>query len=230
MTTEQWRSRIVRHADADPAELKANPQNWRTHPPAQREALAQTLDEVGWVQDIVVNKTTGHVVDGHLRIELALERGEATVPVVYVVAAVRFRCSALIVWDKGGSYPVGRSHYHFQHEPCWFAVREGATASWVGDRKQTTVWAMPPVRAGDEDATGHGTQKPVECMERPIRNHEGDVYDPFVGSGTTLIAAERTGRACYAMDIEPGYVQVSIDRWEAYTGGTAVLLDDDTGQ
>ena len=65
----------------------------------------------------------------------------------------------------------------------------------------------------------HSTQKPLECMERPIRNHEGDVYDPFVGSGTTIIAAERQGRACYAMEIEPRYVDVAIARWEPYTGG-----------
>lgn len=83
-TDQMWRSRITRHADADPTALKANPQNWRSHPPAQREALVQTLDEVGWVQDVIVNETTGHVIDGHLRIELAIERGEPTVPVVYV--------------------------------------------------------------------------------------------------------------------------------------------------
>ena len=52
---------------------------------------------------------------------------------------------------------------------------------------------------------GHSTQKPVECMERPLRNHEGDVYDPFVGSGTSIIAAERQNRTCYAMEIDPAY-------------------------
>ena len=58
-------------------------------------------------------------------------------------------------------------------------------------------------------------------MERPIRNHEGDVYDPFVGSGTTIIAAERQGRACWAMELEPRYVDASVKRWEDYTGGQA---------
>ena len=65
-------------------------------------------------------------------------------------------------------------------------------------------------------------QKPVECMERPLRNHEGDVFDPFVGSGTTLIAAERQHRACYALEIEPRYVDMAVARWEAYTGQKAV--------
>ncbi len=83
-TTDVWRSRITRHDDADPAELRAHPENWRTHPADQRAALAQMLDEVGWVQDIIVNERTGNLIDGHLRVELAIERGESSVPVVYV--------------------------------------------------------------------------------------------------------------------------------------------------
>ena len=70
----------------------------------------------------------------------------------------------------------------------------------------------------------HAAQKPVECMERPIRNHEGDVYDPFVGSGTTIIAAERQDRTCYAMELEPGYVDAAVKRWEDYTGGKATRV------
>ncbi len=81
---------------------------------------------------------------------------------------------------------------------------------------------MNPAGGGGESKLGHGTQKPVECMERPLRNHEGDVYDPFVGSGTTLIAAERQHRACYALEIAPRYVDMAVARWEAYTGQTAV--------
>jgi DNA modification methylase len=79
-----WRSRIVDRGDVPPADLVANPRNWRGHPPAQKSALAGLLDQVGWVQDVVVNRRTGHLVDGHLRVELAKARGEASVPVVYV--------------------------------------------------------------------------------------------------------------------------------------------------
>jgi len=79
-----WRSRIVDHGNVSPAELVANPKNWRTHPPAQQAALAGLLDQVGWVQDVVVNRRTGLIVDGHLRAALAVEREEATIPVVYV--------------------------------------------------------------------------------------------------------------------------------------------------
>jgi DNA modification methylase len=120
---------------------------------------------------------------------------------------------------------IGRGAYHWQHEPCFYAVREGATAGWIGDRKQSTVWEVPNVHrtrgTSDDMITDHGTQKPVEVMARPIRNHTGDVYEPFSGSGSTLIAAEQLGRRCYAMEIEPKYVQMAIERWQAYTGGHA---------
>ena len=79
-----WRSRIVDRGEADPADLVLNPKNWRGHPAAQRDALAGLLDQVGWVQDVVVNRRTGRLVDGHLRVELARARSETSVPVVYV--------------------------------------------------------------------------------------------------------------------------------------------------
>jgi len=79
-----WQNRIVGHADVAPADLVPNPRNWRTHPGDQQRALAGALGEVGWVAEVLVNRTTGHVVDGHLRVELALARREPTVPVTYV--------------------------------------------------------------------------------------------------------------------------------------------------
>ena len=397
-----WESRIVGHGEAAPGDLVGNPRNWRTHPKAQRDALAGVLDQVGWVQDVIVNKRTGYLVDGHARVAVAAQRGETSVPVVYVdlsedeellilatldplaamaeadtdaladllaaitsedaaltsmldalakaegidtavdgltdpddvpderettvqrgdvyqlgrhrlmcgdstdagdvarlldgakpnlmvtdppygvdydpawrnavadargvvhslrlgevtnddrsdwtdawmlspsevayvwhdgmqagvveagLAAATFEVRAQIIWVKP-KIAFGRGAYHWQHEPCWYAVRQGVTASWVGDRKQSTVWDIDHLnlksRATEANPwTEHSTQKPVECMERPMRNHAGDVYEPFSGSGTTIIAAERQGRRCYAMEIEPKYVQVCIDRWEAFTG------------
>ena len=92
-------------------------------------------------------------------------------------------------------------------------------ARWTGARNQSTVWEI----SYDNVVEGnHAAQKPVECMERSIRNHEGDVCDPFVGSGTTIIAAERQSRTCYAMEIDPGYVDAAVKRWEAYTGQKGV--------
>ena len=145
-----------------------------------------------------------------------------------VLEAIGFEIRAQLIWRKQ-AISISRGHYHWQHEPCWYAVRKGQTAKWIGGRKQSTIWDIanlnPMGRSRDEvdKASGHSTQKPVECMERPIRNHEGDVYDPFVGSGTTIIAAERQSRTCYAMELEPRYVDAAVARWEAYTGRKAEL-------
>jgi DNA modification methylase len=400
----EWRNRIIATGEESPDQLLANPLNFRRHPKHQQEALRGVLNEVGWVQDVIVNRTTGHLIDGHLRVELALRDNAPTVPVKYVdlsaaeealilatfdpigalanadretlaalleevstgEAAVqqmiaemaeregiaglgggtegltdadevpeppeepvscpgdlwvlgkhRVLCgdstdgigvrrlldgavpdltvtdppygveydanwrneaaekgliahadrrvgvvanddridwseafslvpsSVIYCWHAGwhastvqrsledsgyevrsqiilakSRFAISRGHYHWQHEACWYAVRKGATAHWVGDRSQTTLWEI----ALDANVDGgHSTQKPVECMERPIRNHEGDVYDPFLGSGTTLIAAERQGRRCYGVELNPAYVDVIVRRWEAFTGRTAEL-------
>ena len=130
-------------------------------------------------------------------------------------AGFEIRCQ--IIWAKP-HFPISRGHYHWRHEPCWYAVRDGAGANWIGGHAETTLReiALDPNAPG-----GHGTQKPVECMAFPIRNHSGNVYDPFVGSGTTIIAAEQYERNCYAMEIEPRYCAVAIARWELYTGAKA---------
>ncbi len=131
-----------------------------------------------------------------------------------------------IIWSKP-RFVLGRGDYHWQHEPCWYAVRKGGTGHWQGARDQATVW---PIASGEDDgATVHGTQKPVACMRRPIENNsaEGDsVYEPFSGSGTTLIAAERTGRRCFALELDPRYVDVAVTRWQTLTGQAAVLDGD----
>lgn len=393
--SDSWKNRIVRTSNISPEKLTANPKNWRSHPKHQREALKAVLDEVGWVQQVIVNKTTGLIIDGHLRVAMAIERNEKKIPVNYVelneeeealilatidpiaamanidsenlnnllqeldieneeinqmlnklakeagidslgqdlqdpddspelskkvitnygdiwllgehrimcgdstmkedvnkllngakprlcitdppygveynpawrgnlnkarrrtgeienddrldweetwllspsdifycwhadrhasvvqksmeAAAYKIRCQ--IIWSKP-HFVIGRGHYSTRHEPCWYAVRKGAKAHWIGDRSQSTIWEI----SLDKNVEGgHSTQKPVECMERPLRNHKGDVYDPFIGSGTTLIAAERLKRRCYGMEIDPHYVDVIIKRWQNFTGKKAIL-------
>lgn len=394
---DAWRNRIVGHGEEAPDQLLANPLNWRIHPKNQQTALTQVLDRVGWVQDVIVNQRTGHVVDGHLRVSVAISREEPSVPVVYVdldedeerlilasldplagmavtdeemltsllegietegelasllertsgrgpkqgltdpdavpavpdepitkmgdlwllgehrllcgdatkaedvarlldgtkpmlmatdppygveydadwrndaadkglishaasrvgivtnddrvdwteawalfhgdvvycwhagrrasevqssLEAAGFEIRCQIIWAKQ-TFAISRGHYNWQHEPCWYAVRKNSTAAWAGDHSQSTLWTI----TWDKNVEGgHSTQKPVECMEHPIRNHDAAVvYDPFLGSGTTLIAAERLGRRCYAMEIEPRYVDVAVKRWEDFTGEKARL-------
>ena len=144
-----------------------------------------------------------------------------------VTAGLEIR--AQIIWSKQ-HFAMSRGHYHWQHEPCWYAVRKGRRSNWRGDRTQSTIWQVQNLNpmGGDrnEKATGHGTQKPVELMRRPIQNHtkRGDVvYDPFLGSGTTMLAAELTERICYGIDIDPRYVDVAVTRWQDFTGEQATL-------
>jgi hypothetical protein len=440
-----WRNRILGAGEEAPDQLLANPANWRIHPKAQQAALVGALDQVGWVQQVLVNKRSGFVVDGHARVALALSRGEATVPVLYVdlepeeealvlatldpigamagrddeklrtlladitvddaallallgdlagndpkagltdpddvpelpeepyvtvgdlyvlgdhrilcgdatsaddvarlldgaaptllatdppygvsldqtwrdgvyngprkrvrgwgvvagaakpymmreapggqpgdddatpatrgahvrtvghrhtsisgdvradwseafalvpslrvgyiwyasahtlevlqgLLAIGFELAQQIIWDKG-LFSIGRSWYHWAHEPCLVVRKPGVPNLFIGEHDQATIWRAPsPKRIGSgskEKKEDHPTQKPAECMARPIRNHRGDVYEPFSGSGTTIIAAEQLGRRCYAMEIDPKYVQVAIERWQNFTGKMAERL------
>lgn len=162
------------------------------------------------------------------------------------LAACKFAIRAQIVWVKTRP-ALSRGHYRWQHEPALYGVKDGAedqwrfvpeheltayavkkgmTGEWRGDRKQSTVWFIEHIK----NDTGHGTQKPVECMKRPIENNSSPgqaVYEPFNGSGTTLIACEMTGRSCHAIELNPGYVDVTIKRWQAFTGQAARLEGDD---
>ncbi|MHB8397932.1 MAG: DNA modification methylase [Candidatus Limnocylindrales bacterium] len=433
-----WKNRIVGSGEEDPAQLLANPANWRTHPAAQRNALRGSLDTVGWVQQCLVNQRTGYVVDGHARVEEALSRGEPSVPVLYVdlspdeealvlatldpigamadrdgaklaallagvtvddaglaallasmrpprtglvdpddvpdvpeesfvkpgdlwalgehrllcgdatsaadvarlldgaaptllatdppygvsldqtwrdgvyngpqkrvrgwdvkqgaerpymvvgrkmrgdgkagartaghrnitisgdvradwsaafalvpslqvgyiwyasahtlevltgLLAIGFELVSQIIWDKG-LFSIGRSWYHWAHEPCFVVRKAGVPNLFIGERDQATIWRAPsPKRLGagsTEAKEDHPTQKPVVLFETPIRNHlrAGEAaYDPFCGSGTALVAAETLGRRCYGMEIDPRYAQVTIERWQRFTGQTAKKID-----
>ena len=428
--TASWRNRITGTGEEAPDQLLANPANWRIHPKAQQDALAGALDQVGWVQQVLVNRRSGFVIDGHARVALALSRGEPTVPVLYVdldpeeealvlatldpigamagrddeklrallaeitvddaglaallgdLAGVKtgrtdpddvpeppeepyvqpgelwmlgdhrllcgdatnpehvarlldgaaptllstdppygvsldptwrdgvynglgpaeqpymridghrdaedatrapaqrrgraaghrntsisgdtradwseafelvpslevayvwcattgmievgqglerigFELRQQIIWAKTQA-AMSRSAYNWQHEPCWYAVRKGKTASWRGSHSDTTLWEMasPKMIMGGstEQKYDHPTQKPVEAMGRAIGHHAGDVYEPFSGSGTTIIAAEQLTRRCYAMEIDPKFVQVALERWQNFTGQEAVRL------
>jgi len=123
-----------------------------------------------------------------------------------------FEIRARVIWVKP-SITMGRGHYHFQHEGAWYAVRKGNKSGWIGDHKQSSVWQI------DRDDKLHPTVKPLECMARPIRNHEGDVYDPFLGSGTTMVACQNLNRKCRGIEISPDYCAVILQRMtDAFPG------------
>jgi DNA modification methylase len=126
-----------------------------------------------------------------------------------------------IIWVKQ-QFALSRGDYHWQHEPCWYAIKKGHSHNWQGSRKEATIWEISNLncfgksKEDGEERTAHSTQKPIECMAKPIRNNSAKgegVYDPFLGSGTTLIAAEQLGRICYGIELSPGYCDIIVNRW-----------------
>ena len=136
-----------------------------------------------------------------------------------------------VIWDKGRTV-LTRTLYWFQHEPCWFVRKKNAP--WYGKAgENSTIWASPSPKfimgASDETKYDHPTQKPVELMRRPILNHlkRGEyVYDSFLGSGTTLAAAELTERVCLGLELDPKYADVIVQRWQTLSGKEARLDGD----
>jgi DNA modification methylase len=136
------------------------------------------------------------------------------------LAACGLQLRAQLVWAKQ-HFTLSRGDYHWNHETCWYAVREGKPSHWQGDRTQTTVWEIPnnnpfASRAGDMAPRNRSSAcaAPIENNSRPGEA----VYDPFLGSGTTLIAAEMTSRICYGLELNPAYVDVVVRCWQLFTG------------
>jgi DNA modification methylase len=131
-----------------------------------------------------------------------------------------FEIISQVIWAKQ-HFALSRGDYHWQHEPCWYAIRKDHQHNWQGSRKESTLWEISNLNAfgsskEEDERTAHSTQKPLECMARPIRNNtdQGEgVYDPFLGSGTTLIAAEKLGRICYGVELSPAYCDIIVKRY-----------------
>jgi DNA modification methylase len=133
--------------------------------------------------------------------------------------------STFIIWAKN-TFTLGRADYQRQYEPILYGWKHGTDRFWCGARDQGDVWFVDKPRVNDL----HPTMKPVELIERAITNSSKSrdiVLDLFGGSGTTLIAAERTGRSARLMELDPRYVDVIVKRWQEYAGGTAVLDGED---
>jgi len=268
VSKEAWRNRIVGVGEEDPEQLCANPANWRIHPKAQQEALEGVLDEVGWVQQIVVNQRSGVVIDGHLRVSLAMRRKEPLVPVLYVdldereealILATLDPLSAMAVADKGkldellrdvetssvgvqtmlgelakkagleyggaelGDGPEADVDHAEELQQKW-QVQPGQVweipSSSVLDRRHR-VMCGDSTKAGDmarlmggrkADATVADPPYGLQLLVDLIGRTKGLIIDPFLGSGTTMVAAEQIGRVCYGMELEPKYVAVALER------------------
>jgi DNA modification methylase len=143
--------------------------------------------------------------------------GKYAEPVYEAIRGCGYEVRALIVWNKlKAHYGAPSAHYCQKHEPCLYAVK--GSAAFIGASNEVTVWDIDQPSRNEY----HPTQKPMECMARAIRNHDAPlIYDPFLGSGTTLIAAEQLGRKCYGMEISPAYCDVIVKRWETLTGKKA---------
>jgi DNA modification methylase len=190
--------------------------------PGQRTAVGKVAHDTEALWPAAFDHFPGDVV-------YAWHAARATGNIATMLETVGFTLRTQIIWVKQ-HFALSRGDYHWQHEPCWYAVRSGRTSHWQGDRTQSSVWTVPNLnamggtRTEENTPTGHGTQKPVRLFEIPLLNHTtaGEaVYDPFLGSGTTLIAAEKLGRVAYAMDVDPQYVQIALTRWETFTGQRA---------
>lgn len=131
-----------------------------------------------------------------------------------------------IIWKKPGFVITRSGMYHWSHEPAFYGWSRGNSPPWYGDKSQTSVWDLS---RDSNHGKMHPTQKPVELFAIPIRNHTrpGEVcYEPFAGSGSQIVAAEQLRRRCFAIEIEPRYVDVIVKRWQSFSGKKATRESD----
>jgi DNA modification methylase len=187
----------------------------------KRRIANDSMDAISW--EIFVrawSRTLLSSVDGAIYVCMSSKE----MPLVSrVLAEEGGHWSDTIIWRKD-RFVLGRADYQRAYEPIWFGWREGASHHWCGDRDQDDVWEIDR----PSDAPLHPTMKPLPLMERAIANScvSGDlVLDLFGGSGSTLIACERTGRRCAALELDPRYADVTLARWERFSGSVAERID-----
>jgi DNA modification methylase len=187
----------------------------------RRRIANDSLDPVAWEAFVRAwGRALLAAVDGAIYVCMSSKE----MPLVSrVLAEEGGHWSDTLIWRKD-RFVLGRADYQRAYEPIWFGWREGASHHWCGDRDQDDVWEIDR----PSDAPLHPTMKPLPLMERAIANSSraGDLaLDPFAGSGSTLIACERTGRRCAAIELDPRYVDVVLARWERFSGQTARRID-----
>jgi len=195
---------------------------WRKDIKGRQGVSARAIRAMGMVQnDDKVNWALAwHLFPGS--VAYVWHAGRFASEVQKSLEEAEFEIKSQIVWAKQ-HFALSRGDYHWQHETCWYAVKKGHKHNWTGARDQSTLWEIANLNAfganKDDERTCHSTQKPLECMTRPIKNNtaEGEsVYDPFLGSGTTLIAAEQLKRQCCGIELSPAYCDLIVKRWIKY--------------
>ena len=146
----------------------------------------------------------------------------AVVDYSVVLTEIETNISCCIVWDKGAMI-LDRKDYHASHELILYGWKKGKAHEFTEDKSLTDTWLIK--RDAFKDYR-HPTQKPIELVQKALGNHKANnVYDPFLGSGSTLIACEKTNRKCYGMEIDPHYCDVIVKRWEDFTGNKAERIE-----
>lgn len=232
----EWRDRAglntapgQKRTAASKAAAKANPQY-----PAETSYMKQRTEghtETKISGDTRADWSEAFALVPGLQVAYVWHASKFTSEVLAGLLRIGFLHHQQIIWDKQRTV-LTRTLYWFQHEPCWFVRKKNAP--WYGKAgENSTVWASPSPKfimgGSKEDKFDHPTQKPVDLMRRPILNHtkRGElVYDPFLGSGTTLIAAEMTARVCYGVELDPKYADVIVQRWQDFTKGEAKLEEN----
>lgn len=183
--------------------------NWRNEA-AEKGLLSYSASRVGVVQNDTNDdwRAAWSLFKGNVIYVWHADRRASKVQ--ESIESVGFEIRAQIIWEKP-HFVIGRGHYTPRHEPCWYGVRKGKTASWIGEKMQDTLWR---VSLDKNVSGGHSTQKPLMCMSTPIKNHSGDIYDPFLGSGTTMVACQNLNRKCRGIEISPSYCAVILERMQ----------------
>jgi len=234
----EWRDRAglnggamgQRRTAASKAAAKADP-CYKAEPSYMRKQRTEGHRETSISGDTRADWSEAFALVPSLEVAYVWHASRFTSEVLAGLLRIGFVHHQQIIWDKQRTV-LTRTLYWFQHEPCWFVRKKNAP--WYGKPgENSTIWSVPSPKfifsGSKEEKFDHPTQKPVELMRKPILNHtkRGElVYEPFIGSGTTLAAAEVTGRVCCGIEIDPKYVDVAILRWQALSGQEARLDGD----
>ena len=178
-------------------------------PPGEWEAFVR-----GWAKNLLDH------VDGALYVCMAIQHFPT---ILRVMEEEGGHWSDTLIWVKD-RFVLGRADYQREYEPIFYGWRQGTKRYWRGYRDQSNVWTI----ARPSTSEAHPTMKPLELVERALENSSrpGDaVLDLFLGSGSTLIASDRTGRVCYGLELDPHYCRIAIARWESFTGEQAKRLE-----